>query len=281
MIDQTNSDSSAQHTPESTRPTVRGIDPTTQAALVPSKSATIPDVLTTQLDEIDAIHRALLPTKPLHPWKTLRQANQFKVGNPYQFGLLIIQLLLIIATVHFWTIASINNDIGQLWISVGTGGIAFLLWASRTILGLVSEVGRASYDLIETMIENNRQERTILEVLLTFKIGALQQVSGQYEQRLLVLETRFALLLGSVRQAGLLATTAALVGGYFGIMEKLPSIKSGSSLVIGLALGSMIAAVLLQDLIDNIRWRATILNRGIELLKETQSQADDKDLGSG
>jgi hypothetical protein len=278
---ETNSDSSEQHSQKSTRPTVRGIDPTTQAALIPTKSATIPDVLTTQLDEIDAIHRALLPTKPPHPWQTLRQANQFKVKSPYQFSLLIFQLLLIIATVYFWTIASFNNDLWQLLISVGTGGLAFLLWASRTILGLVSEVGRASYDLIETMIENNRQERTILEVLLTFKIGALQQVSGQYEQRLLVLESRFGLLLGSVRQAGLLATTAALAGGYFGIMEKLPSIKSGSSIVIGLALGSMIAAVLLQDLIDNIRWRTTILNRGIELLKGTQIQSNDKNLGSG
>jgi hypothetical protein len=278
---ETNSDSSTKHNPESTRPTVSGIDASTLAALVPTKSATIPEVLTTQLDEIDGIHRALLPTKPLLHWKMLRQAHQFKVKSPYQFGLLIIQLLLIIATVYFWTIASINNDIGQLWISVTTGGLAFLLWASRTILGLVSEVGRATYDLIETMIENNRQERTILEVLLTFNIEALQQVSGQYEQRLLVLETRFALLLGSVRQAGLLATTAALAGGYFGIMEKLPSIKSGSSIVIGLALGSMIAAVLLQDLIDNIRWRETILNRGIELLKETKRQANDKDMGSG
>ncbi|WP_264777830.1 hypothetical protein [Deinococcus aetherius] len=154
------------------------------------------------------------------------------------------------------------------WWGVGVAVLWLLLAIIVGTVRLWSDVRHSVHDVMDTMVTVSQRETKILEQLLLLPLRTLRHATQQLEQRVGVLEQNVSLLLGGVRQGGVLAIVLSLTAGYIGIAKEVGVAKQASGVLLGTAVGFTIAAFLVNDLLTSLHLRLSILKRAVVLRQE-------------
>jgi hypothetical protein len=227
---------------------------------------TLPNDLSTLLDEIHKIHTVLQVEQPKPIPELLKDKRQWKI-RPWRFAfVLVFKIILPSISIYLFTQAIVEDSFPSLWWSLGFFAASLISWILEMSLGFFAEVRNAPFRMQKTISDNSDQESEKLRQILTCDRKAIEHVADQYASTIAGLEGRFAILFGGIKQVGIFASLVASIGGFVGIAENLDFLKQPSLVAFSGALSMVVVVMLIQEQLEGLQYRHEILKRAAKLL---------------